>query len=568
MGDKVTVYIRNLNKKIEAGYNDILGIVLAKNNLLPLPCGGRGFCGQCIVRVRGRVSEPTGNELSRGLGGELRLACQTRILGDIEVELFHRPVFNVSHISYNITLRKIEPIYEVSDIVSDNLPLAFPNEVIIAQVKDNCLSRGNKVISLFGHPISIVDIREDDKHTVLMMDIGTTKIAYQIVDESGNVLSEKTILNPLIRYGTDIISRLSKIMEYPEGMVEMRDLLVKTIKDVSEDREDTILMALAGNTVNQSIVLGLPVDKLAVKPYQPYFKGPFIGVIDNCIPFYAAPFVGGFVGGDAFSNIAAIEYMNIGKPYLIIDIGTNTEVIVGTGRDEDPIYVTSTPAGPAFEGHIESGAGVGLPGISRVRVRDVYNNNILFEYVVEGGEKPAGLLGSGTISLLAELLRNKIIDNRGRIIKGYDRINGVKTLTIVGSDKTITSKPIVFTQLDVRELQKAIAAVKTSWQLLLQKSGIKISDLKWIVLTGTFGSAIDINDAFTIGLIPRISRSKVIVAGNMVLSGLKTLVFDVEHENKMRSLLHRSISIDLAETKEFTDLWIRNLEFGTLEDIS
>ncbi len=559
MEDKVTVYIRNLGKKIKANYSDVLGSVLAKNNLLPLPCGGRGFCGQCIIKIKGKVSEPTGNELSRGLGGELRLACQTKLLGDVEVELFHKPMFNVSYYSYNIVLRRIKPIYHVSNIISENLPLTFSRELIIT--RDNCLAGGDKVISLFDHPISAINIREGEEQHILLVDIGTTKIAYQVVDKLGKVFFEKIILNPLVRYGADIITRLTKIMERSGKMVEMRDLLMKTIENISRGYENIVLVTFAGNTVNQSIALGLPVDKLAVKPYQPYFKGPFIGVTDNCIPFYAAPFIGGFVGGDAFSNMAAAEYMGLKKPYLIVDIGTNTEVIVGTGRDEDPMYATSTPAGPAFEGHIESGAGVGLPGISKVRIKEVREDNVLFEYVVEGGVKPAGLLGSGVISLMAELLRNKVIDRRGRITKGYSRIKGVKTLTIAGPDETVTSKPIIFTQHDVRELQKAIAAVKTSWQLLLQEANIEVENLRWVVLTGTFGSAIDIDDALLLGLIPRIPRNKIIIAGNMVLSGLKTLVLDSEHEKNMRDLLKKARSIDLAETRDFTSVWIKNLEF-------
>lgn len=560
MEDEVVVYIKNLGKKIKANYNDTLGNVLARNNLLPLPCGGRGLCGQCIVKIKGRVSEPTGNELSRGLGGELRLACQTRLLGNVEVELYYKPMLNVSHFSYNIVLRKTKPIYQVFDIIPEKLPLITSEEVIIA--KDNCLSRGNKIISLLDHPISATNSYKREEQQILLVDLGTTKIAYQIVDGKGNISVEKIMLNPLIRYGSDIITRLSEITVQPGKIVEMRNLLIETIEKVIRNYENIVMVAFAGNSVNQSILLGLPIDKLAVKPYQPYFRGPFIGVMSTCTPFYAAPFIGGFVGSDAFSNIAAVEYIRLEKPYLIIDIGTNTEVIIGTGRDKDPVYATSTPAGPAFEGHIESGVGIGFPGISKVRIKEIHEDRLLFDYTIEGGNKPAGFLGSGTISLMAELLRNGIIDKRGRIIKGYTRIKGVKTLTIVDSNGTATGKPIVFTQLDVRELQKAVSAVKTSWQLLLREAGIGIEELDWVVLTGTFGSAIEVDDAFILGLIPRVPENKVIIAGNMVLSGLKTLVLDLEHERNMRSLLRKTKSIDLAEIADFTSMWIKNLEFS------
>ena len=123
------------------------------------------------------------------------------------------------------------------------------------------------------------------------MDLGTTKIAYQVIDLKGDVHIEKTIVNPLTRYGADIITRLSKIIEQPEKEHEMRALLLDIIEKIHDENSGIVLMAFAGNSVNQSILLGLPIDKLAVKPYQPYLKGPFIGVLGKCKPFYAAPFI-------------------------------------------------------------------------------------------------------------------------------------------------------------------------------------------------------------------------------------------------------------------------------------
>ncbi len=505
------------------------------------------------------MSKPTGNELSRGLKDGLRLACQTRVLGNVEVELFYKPRLKVSHYSYNIILNRIDPIFSLQDIATEKLPLHSQEEVIISQ--ENCFGSKGKVLLIRSHPISTT-IVDNDNVRILLMDLGTTKIAYQVIDLKGDVHIEKTIVNPLTRYGADIITRLSKIIEQPEKEHEMRALLLDIIEKIHDENSGIVLTAFAGNSVNQSILLGLPVDKLAVKPYQPYLKGPFIGVLGKCKPFYAAPFIGGFVGADAFSNMAAVEYMGLDKPYIIIDIGTNTEVIVGTGRLEDPIYATSTPAGPAFEGHVESGAGVGLPGIYSVKIKRVEADKIVFEYMVDSESKPAGLLGSGIISLASELLRNKVIDNRGRILRGYRRVNGIKTIVVASADETITNKPIIFTQLDVRELQKALAAVKTSWQLLLRESNIRVEDLKWVVLTGTFGSSISIKDAVLLGLIPRVPEERVLVAGNMVLSGLKTLVLDRRHEERMRGYLERTNSIDLAELEDFTSTWIKNLEFS------
>ena len=301
----------------------------------------------------------------------------------------------------------------------------------------------------------------------------------------------------------------------------------------------------------------MPLNTLAEKPFQPYLRGPFLHFLANNIPCLVAPLISGFVGGDAFADLALAEYLKTPTPYMIIDLGTNTEVILVASRNPVEVYVTSAPAGPAFEGHITAGSIMGAGGIERIWLKGFNDRG---EAVFEYRGSPTGLLGSGVVSLVAEIVRNKLVDKRGRIVKGYRVVNGIKSFAI-----TERPRPIVFTQIDLREFQKAMAAVKTSWKMLLDKAGCDPGDLRIVYIGGTFGSFIDPLDAMLLGLVPPIELSSIVVAGNMVLPGLKTLLFNRKHYKYMLELLPKIRHVNLAEEKDFMNKWIKNLEFNALD---
>lgn len=559
MNRHVKVKVKDTNGKIhviKARSGENLGKLLADKGLLPLPCGGRGLCGQCIVKVHGNVSPPTGNELARRISNDLRLACQTLVLGETYVELIYKPIPKASKLTLSINMRRIDPIYKLIE-----LKQCFPRDeggipILMCQGLINEMCK--YYVSVFD---IIMGCTNDESGLALLIDLGTTKIAYQVIDRRGNVVREGVELNPLIRYGLDIITRLSSALN-PRLKDEIISLLRKKIRDLV--KENLSLIAVAGNSVMESLLLGLPLEQLAVKPFQPYIKGPFIDLrISSRTPAYIMPLLGGFIGGDAYADLALTEYIDLDKPYMIVDIGTNTEIIIVTGRDSDPIYATSTPAGPAFEGHIEFGAGIYQPGISRIEIIDIdYRGRPIIKYYVEGKGKPVGLIGSGIISLVAELLRHGFISSNGKIVKGYQRINGVKTIVIVDESETVTGKPILFSQKDLREVQKAIAAVKTGWQILLNKSGVSVDAIKWVYVTGFFGSSINVEDLLLLGLIPPVSKDRVIIAGDAVLAGLKVLVLDKDHNEYMRKFTSKVNVVDLASLPEFTSLWVENLSLG------
>jgi len=499
----------------------------------------------CRVHVEGDVTPPTSTEAMRSLPPGTRLACQTMVLGDIRVRIPRAPRYTgrVSRNVLNLELANLNPVYRVRDI--GEYPVKHSGVLFVAEsIRDNC-SRVVELADKVGYCIG------SDHENILLVDLGTTKIAYQVYTTSAELVDEGVVVNPLVKYGLDIVTRLARAVDNPSIYMEMRRELNTVIADLI-NRHKALLTAVAGNSVMESMLAGLPLTSLAEKPFQPIAQGLFIHSIDST-PVLLAPLIAGFVGGDAFADLAATEYLGVGKPYLVIDLGTNTETMLV--KETGEVYATSTPAGPAFEGYLSSGSTVVHGGIYRVRIKSFTESGApVFEYHGE----PTGLLGSGVISLVAELLRNKLVDATGRFIKGYVEHGGLKAYIVASGGENV-----VFTQRDMRELQKALAAVKTSWRILLDIAGVKPEELKYVVLSGSFGSSIDPRDAVDLGITPPIHEEKVVSIGNGVLAGLKPYVFDKGFYERMNNLLPEIRHVNLAEQPDYMKIWVDSLNLGS-----
>ncbi|ADI31521.1 ASKHA domain-containing protein [Staphylothermus hellenicus] len=536
--EEVTINVVGYGK-ISACKGDNLGEILASKGIMPLPCGGRGLCGLCRVKVYGETNPITGNEIVHGLSGNERLACQVIVMGDLVVEAEKPRIISVPRYSINIPLKQINPVINIVRL--EKPPYINKDYVVINGLKpSNYILLEDMILSTTGDP-----------EKILLVDLGTTKIAYQAVTMSGEVIGEKIHINPLNIYGSDIITRITHILEKPESLREMGSSLRKEVNNVAEEYNIGSIF-IAGNSVMEHLYLGLPIETLAEKPFQPLFHGPFLTYTYDK-PTILAPLIAGYVGGDAYSELIASLKLALKKPYMIIDLGTNTEVLLVTN---DKIYATSTPAGPAFEGHLARGSTIVYGGIYKVEIIGSRNSEPVFNYKYI--HKPYGLLGTGIISLVAELLRHKYIDERGRFLKGYKRINNVKTYVI---DK---DQQIFFTQKDLREFQKAYAAVKTAWIILCRRAGIKCEDLEHVIIAGSFGSNIESRDLIDLGLVPVVENSRLVYAGNMVLSGLKIMMLDSSMFKIYRSILEKIAHINLAEDKDYMKTWIKCLNIVSL----
>ncbi len=524
-----------------SGYRgDYLGKLLASNGILPLPCGGRGLCGLCRVKIlAGETSELTIYEKIHGIKKPWRLACRVIVYDDLVVEVPR--------------LRKI-----ISTIYTLNVPIKNPDPLIR---EAHSYKEIQKETYLYKqeHPNSLNTLLFNEKivmispvklEKILLVDLGTTKIAYQVIDLEGNIIVENVLINPLVKYGSDIITRMSYILDEPSKLVEMMNELHKSTEKLAKENNACFIL-LAGNSVMEHIYLGLSIKSLAVKPYQPVLYGPFITYTGQ-YPTLVAPIIEGFVGGDAYSELIASLYMNIPKPYLIIDLGTNTEVMLVT---RNKIYVTSTPAGPAFEGFISRGSHVAFGGITRVWIKEIVDEKPVFGYSYIGS--PHGLLGAGVLSLVASLYAMGFIDKSGRFIKGYVNIDSGKAFIIDQKND------VLFTQRDLREFQKAYAAVKSAWRILLYKAGINREDLKYIIISGNFGSALSPKDLIVLGMVPLKDEERIIICGNLVLLGLKIMVLRRDYYSKHNEIRRKLHHVNLADEPNYMDVWVKQLYFNS-----
>ncbi len=574
------VIIKPYNRIIKCKTGDLLSHVIKKAiPNFPTPCGNRGFCGKCLVRVlEGKLSEVTGNERLHNLKTGERLSCQAKVLSDLVIEIPIFEQYKALISGYEPKVDVITPILEKKfvEVKYSTYHKPIPVDKILLKSIDaesltgKCI--GNLVYAKNFSRITICKRGKNVTHILngykkiygFAVDIGTSKIATYLVDlDSGETISETYIPNPQTKYGDDVISRITAVINNVNTLYEMRRMTLssieKMITEMAEKNGIEIKNILAGvvvgNTVMISIFLGLNPEPIGRSPYIPYLSTKIEDYGDrfgfNLLRdawIYIPPAITGFIGADAIADIVTtLMIEDINKNILIIDIGTNSEVaLIRNGE----IFVASAPAGPAIEGEqISCGVKSFNGAIYRVRIEKDGVNFLLY------GETPLGLCGSGIISLVSEMLRKNIVSKNGRFY-------GDKSFfEIVSKDKSSTGRPITVTQRDLREIQKAKAAISSTWSLLLMKNNLSINDIDRCYICGSFGSSLDLDDAINIGLIPKISLEKIFVLGNAAGIGAKLMLISEKARKISEEIVSKAKFIELASDKNFMNTWIRNLNF-------
>ncbi len=515
--------------EVEAGRGELLADVLSRAIVFSLPCGGAGYCGGCVVRlVEGELSEPSKEEELTGvLAKGFRLACRARVLGDVVVEVPRAaPVATVSGI---MPVLEPDPLIRPLDERDEALPRALPNPSF----------------SYEG-----LAFRSRGRWLGLAVDLGTTNISGALLDlKRGIAIVEGFVRNPQVSKGADIIARMYRALNGEAD--ELRNLALRGVEELAEklskaaeiSPEEVSALCIVGNSVMHALLLGLNLESLSRSPFEPPARYWIVGPASDLgfdllseawtlIP----PPIAGFVGSDALADLLVLQLLEIERPALLIDLGTNSEVMLLTGRE---VLAASAPAGSAFESNVLSGIGGIRGAVRRVRLTD---SGIKLD--VEG--KPLGLAGSGLISAIAEMLRKGLLSPSGKLSKE------------LGGRLVLVEKPrkIEVTQRDVREIQKAVAAVYSAWKVLMEKAGISPSDLMGVYLAGTFGSNLDPDDALEIGLIPSVDSSKIVSLGNTALSGAKSILISRKAKELAEKLPSMVRHVDLAREPNFTEIFI------------
>lgn len=559
-----------------------LGITLHAKNTLSLleilnrhefeiyaPCGGNGICGKCKVKVNGDVNCLTDEErkyLSHDEINEgIRLACKTYLNSEGEIDLIENNEVNNSkeyiktRKQYNIN----SPISKV--VVKPELPSLKHSssiiECILAKIPDCNVDVGLDILklisgtvdcskevtaTLYGSELIDVENRNTEKTKYgVAIDIGTTTIACYMIDlNTGRQIGIQSLQNPQTGYGADVISRINYCIENKDGLKTLNKtikngintIIKKVCEKVKVDAKHIYECILVGNTVMNHLFLELNPVSLSVLPFNPVTKKMITlnarsADIDSINPngkVIFLPSIGGFVGSDIIGGMIAVDLKNTEGNTLLIDLGTNGEIVLSTPKE---ILACSTAAGPAFEGaRIKNGMQAFNGAINSAGIKD---NDI--HYTTINNQPPKGICGSGLIDIISTFLKAGIISESGNIVDPEKISNkrlsrrivvndGIKEVIIAYENETDNKIAIAVTQKDIREIQLSKSAIKSGINILLKLAEIKYNEINKILLAGAFGNFIDKEHAHGIGLFPDVSLDKVISIGNAAGEGAKMVL--------------------------------------------
>ncbi len=503
-------------------------------------CGGAGTCGKCTVRIEKgeeNLSPPTHFEKKSNLQEKERLACQARIVRDKTDMVVYIKKFG----EYDI------------------LKYGMERDVPICPIYTR---RGNKVCR---DGTEIEDYR--GKIYGLAIDIGTTTVVFDLVNlENGDVLETVAKINPQISYGNDVITRIEYTMVDKENnryfdevergkrvsqlKMMMVNLINESIQELSEQFEEDISQYIyhtvaVGNSTMRNLFFGIDISSLGTIPYESTLKTAVtktpeqIGLkMNRAGTVYGAALIGGHVGADITADIVASGMYKDKDISLLIDIGTNGEIVLG---NKDRMIAASCAAGGAFEGATVSCGVGGITGaIKKIELVDG-----VVTYSTIGNRHPIGVCGSGLIDLLAELLTKGIMTEKARIKQDFHITGDLK-----------------LTQHDIFQLITSKSAIKTGWQVLLKHYPCDTADVKKIYLSGGFGNFINVKNAMKIGLIPDVDESKVIKIGNGALEGTREILLCEESRHISEEIAEKTQHIRTNEVeKEFDYLMAENMYF-------
>lgn len=508
-------------------------------------CGGAGSCGKCIVKiVQGmeNLGDPTLEEadLLGGdrLSGGYRLACRSEIRGDV------------------VILVPRESRRGAQRLQSEGLDIPVTLDPYIRKQ-----TTGETTHILCGNTVIETLPFHDAPIHGFAVDVGTTKLAGYLMDLStGEVLSVVTAMNPQIPYGEDIMTRLTYALGGGDQRETLHRSLVEGIKQmladacekVDADPCDVYELVFVGNTAMQHFLLDLDPRPLARSPFTPKDLGhrdldsaPFnLGNPKGKI--HVLPLIAGFVGADCVASILATGVHRSDELCFLIDIGTNTEIVVG---DKDRMVACSCASGPAFEGaHIKHGMRAAPGAIEGVWIDP---DSLEPTLTTIDDAQPVGICGSGLIDALSEMLKAGIVDTSGKIrteIKNprVRRSGNVSEYVLAWKSESGVGNDIVVTQLDVRELQKGKAAMFSGAQMALSRLGVKPSEITHIYMAGAFGTYINRESAVNVGMIPEFNTLDIRQVGNAAGTGARMALLSRGIRKEAQTMRRRVEYIELA----------------------
>jgi uncharacterized 2Fe-2S/4Fe-4S cluster protein (DUF4445 family) len=505
---------------------------------VPASCRRTGRCRECVVEVRqggDRLSPRTDPEAY--LPGDFRLACQAAIEdtdGDVEFAIIRR------------RMRILGP----SDV-----PLSMLDPVVTAD---------EYAVRYAGQPI---DTRRANV-LGLAIDIGTTTVVFQIIDVlTGQAVAGGALENPQRFGGSDVMTRISYEKDFPGAMrLALRRALNHELRDIYRelgiDRHEVYEAIIVANSTMRDLFFGLDIGVMGEWPYRSVTelaarageadstwlrrRAHEVGLLMN--PHgrvVGAPIIASHVGADTAADLVAVDFASGSGVRMLVDIGTNTEVVVTDGTR---YLAASCPAGPAFEGGLVR---FGMPGADGA-IESVRIDGAGFEYGTIGDTEPAGICGSGLVDILAELRRADWMNTEGRFRDGLDEY-------LVAPDQGIS-----FSRSDASLLAQAKAANACGQRILLRRLGVTADQVDTLYLAGGFANAVNVPNAVDIGLIAPVPIERVQRVGNAALHGAASLLLSAERRAALDALVGRIEHVELETEADFFELFVDGCRFVPL----
>ena len=509
---------------------------------VPTSCGRTGECHECIVEVRhGMDALKPLTESENFLRQNYRLACQANVI-DIEADI----EFTVLRRQPRILTESIER----PDIELDPLTVLEGNDIIFKGT-----DRPRVIDRYRGRILGIA------------ADIGTTTVAMNLLDlETGDIIYTASFENPQRFGGSDVMHRIS----YETGTFpgELQSVLISSINyEIGEmvralqiRRRHIVEFVAVGNTTMRDILFGIDVEPIGQKPYKSHIESDFItgkrettalnlqaheiGIrINPGANIYSGPLIASHIGSDVASDLLTISIDEEDDLVMLIDIGTNTEIIAGNRHQ---LHAASCPAGPAFEGGNVTYA---MPGYDGAVERVVFNGSKEAELSTIGNATPIGICGSGLIDLLAELRRHDIMNQLGNFNDGSDEYT------------FYTENGLTLSRADISALAQAKAANYCGQNIVLETVGTPITAYSRLYLAGGFANYINIQNAIDIGFIPDIDPQRITKIGNASLKGANIMLINASKRAAIESLVKDIQHIELETNPNFFDHFVEGCQF-------
>jgi uncharacterized 2Fe-2S/4Fe-4S cluster protein (DUF4445 family) len=494
--------------------------------IINTPCGGKGICGKCLLQL-----QPDGKTVC---------SCQHHIESDLTVRIPPQ----VRFFEHKILTEGLDT------------ELAFQPDIFKQYLR---LTSNKTVLGL-------------------AVDIGTTTVVAKLIDMmTAKNIATQAVMNPQNKYGDNVISRISyadtepKLTELHNVIIDcINQLAVTLCKKAGFEPQNIFEVCAVGNTTMNHIFLRLPIQQLGQAPYKPVLLDACDKVptqvaltMNNAGNIYTPPNIAGFVGSDITAVALAVDIEDAEDNTLIIDIGTNGELLLAR---ENKIYAASCAAGPALEG-----AGISCgSGAANGAIEAVFINNHDIDFDVIGNVKPESICGSGLIDAAAVIADLEIIDSTGRFIereklKHLSKAIASRIVKIDNQPAFILAENyknrVFISQNDIRQIQLAKAAIRAGINLLQQKLGITDNHIKHIYMAGAFGNYIRPESAIRIGLLPNVPEQTFHFIGNAASSGAQMMLLCSDYRQKAQQLARKIEYVEIAHEKRFETVFAQSMAF-------